>query len=355
MKTLHLEIIIILGTSLGISNHVAFADDVNSVQIQNVQVQPSIIRVGDNFNITATLVNNSTDTISVHNDCISPFSVAFDSHATVDVEKPCIYFAISKLLKPGESITVSGPGSNIAYRATDAGIANTTITFSYTGENQTNSNTLPTANPTISKSILFTILPQSVQTTSTIPDPLEQFRSGILIPDVKCKQDFQLIMKSEDGTPACVTSYTANILLERGWAEPVTSRNTQTTDTKNHDPFGITALVIYHPPDICLVPPSNTTTSRCPQNNFYLKINSNSTAYLLGYNICDGNSCTKSNGLSISLPINTGLKPDYQMIGLPVNLQWKYGDVTSIQLEVSSTLDNNTGILADIGNSTIVP
>jgi hypothetical protein len=130
---------------------------------------------------------------------------------------------------------------------------------------------------------------------------------------------------------------------------------TQASDMQNYDPFGITALVIYHPPGLCPVPVSNTTTARCPQNNFYLKINSNSTAYLLGYNICNGNSCTNSNDLSVSLPINTGLKPDYQMIGLPVNLQWKYGDLINIQLEVSSTLDNKTAMSVNIGNSTIVP
>ena len=302
--------------------------------------------VGDNFNITATLVNNSTGTISVHNDCLSPFSVTF-SHATVDVEKPCIYFAISKLIKPGENITVTGPGSNIAYRATDAGVANATITFSYTDENQTSSNT--SVNPSnLSKSILFTILPQSVQTTPAIPSPLEQFRSGTFIHDIKCRQDFQLIMKSEDGTPACVTLDTANILLERGWAESLTSRNTQTTDTKSHDPFGITALVIYHPSLGCL-------STGCPQNNFYMKINSNSTAYLLGYNICDGDSCAKSNDLTVLLPINSGLKPNYQMIGLPVNLQWKDGDMTNIQLEISPTSDNKTRSVVDIENSTIVP
>lgn len=93
----------------------------------------------------------------------------------------------------------------------------------------------------------------------------------------------------------------------------------------------------------------------CPPNNFYLKINSNSTAYLLGYNICDGESCTKSNDLSVLLPINVISKPDYQMIGLPVDLQWKYGDIVHIQLEVSSNDDNKTASPIDLGNSTIVP
>lgn len=93
----------------------------------------------------------------------------------------------------------------------------------------------------------------------------------------------------------------------------------------------------------------------CPPNNFYLKINSNSTAYLLGYNICDEESCTKKNGLSVLLPINILLKPDYQMIGLPVDLQWKYGDMVHIQLEVSPNDNNKTASLVDLGNSIIVP
>ena len=282
MKTLHLGIIIILGTSLGISNHVAFADDVNSVQIQNVQVQPSIIRVGDNFNITATLVNNSTDTISVHNDCISPFSVAFDSRATVDVEKPCIYFAISKLLKPGESITVSGPGSNIAYRATDAGIANTTITFSYTDENQTNSNTLPTANPTISKSILFTILPQSVQTTSTIPDPLQQFQSGVKTNNIICRDDLQLLIENHESFPICVTLNTAFHLSLLDWSYPSNCEY-------NQNPFiaGVTGIIIieknasdstsdksYSPRNSTVVIGWNNTVSWINQDDAYSSVTS---------------------------------------------------------------------------------
>lgn len=122
-------------------------------------------------------------------------------------------------------------------------------------------------------------------------------------------------------------------------------------------PFGITALIIYHPPDVCLnlVPPSNNVTVHsCPPNKFYLKINSNSTTYLMGYNICDGNSCATNNALSLILPLNNGLNPDYQMIGLPVNLPWKYGDTVGIKLYVSPTDDNKTSSLVDLGNSAIV-
>lgn len=75
----------------------------------------------------------------------------------------------------------------------------------------------------------------------------------------------------------------------------------------------------------------------------------------MGYNICDDNSCATNNTLSLILPLNTGLNPDYQMIGLPVNLPWKYGDTVGIQLYASSTNDNKTASLVDLGDSKIVP
>ena len=125
------------------------------------------------------------------------------------------------------------------------------------------------------------------------------------------------------------------------------------TSTQNYNPFGITALVIYKPTFGCPVT-NDTAAVICPQNSFYLKINSASTTYLLGYNICDGNSCTKSDGLSVSLPINS-LQPNYQLIALPADLQWKDGDTTKIQLEISPTLDNKTRLQISYENSTIVP
>lgn len=48
--------------------------------------------------------------------------------------------------------------------------------------------------------------------------PLKQFESGISAKDVVCKQEYQLIFKAEDGSPACVKPDTASILVKRGWA-----------------------------------------------------------------------------------------------------------------------------------------
>jgi hypothetical protein len=176
-----------------------------------------------------------------------------------------------------------------------------------------------------------------------------------ILPKVStCNDGLVHIIKKEDNSPACVTHETAQKLIDRGWAISMSQPN-QVTDVKTNDPFGITALIIYHPSLGCLGPPGNATGGGCPPNNFYLKINSNSTAYLMGYNICDDNSCAKNNDLSILLPINTILNPNYQSIGLPVNLQWKNGDTVNIQLEVSHSADNKTASLIDLGNSTIVP
>src|SRR5690348_8509026 len=52
-----------------------------------------------------------------------------------------------------------------------------------------------------------------------LASPLKQFESGVKVQDVKCQPYyFTLIIKSEDGSPKCVKSDTAQKLIERGWA-----------------------------------------------------------------------------------------------------------------------------------------
>ncbi len=61
---------------------------------------------------------------------------------------------------------------------------------------------------------------------------MDQFLSGILPNDTLCKPNLTLIIKSEDGSPACVKPDTANALVERGWAKPITGgiSNSQTSN-----------------------------------------------------------------------------------------------------------------------------
>lgn len=53
--------------------------------------------------------------------------------------------------------------------------------------------------------------------TIKIATPLKQLQHGIASKDVTCWQGLQLILKSEDGSPACVKPQTAQILVERDW------------------------------------------------------------------------------------------------------------------------------------------
>jgi hypothetical protein len=55
-----------------------------------------------------------------------------------------------------------------------------------------------------------------VTANSSLP-PLEQVKSGTSPKDVQCKQGFTLIIKVDDGSPACVRPNVAQILIHRGW------------------------------------------------------------------------------------------------------------------------------------------
>lgn len=48
--------------------------------------------------------------------------------------------------------------------------------------------------------------------------PLQQFKSGIAAKDVKCNDGFQLVIKTEDKSPACLKPGAAYRLINHGWA-----------------------------------------------------------------------------------------------------------------------------------------
>lgn len=52
--------------------------------------------------------------------------------------------------------------------------------------------------------------------------PLKVFKEGISVKDIVCTEGLQLIIKAEDGSPACVKPDTAQKLIERGWAKSTT-------------------------------------------------------------------------------------------------------------------------------------
>ena len=219
MKSLNLSIIgvmCIIATG-AILPH-AFSENTSDIIITNTLVQPPAIQVGDTFAINATLVNNSTGAINVKNSCAGPFSVSFDAHAKVELKKVCNWMPIQIILQPGEKITGSSLFSNLDYRAISPGTTNATITFSYVMYNKTSNLSFDNDITNISKSFMFAINP-SAGSTPVIPSPLVQFKSGIVANNVKCQQGLQLVLKAENGNPACVKPDTITKLVEWGWAK----------------------------------------------------------------------------------------------------------------------------------------
>ncbi|MDE1725630.1 MAG: hypothetical protein KGH76_07035, partial [Thaumarchaeota archaeon] len=68
---------------------------------------------------------------------------------------------------------------------------------------------------------------------SPISSPLKQSKSGVAAQDVKCNDSLQLVIKAEDGSPACVKPDTAQKLVERGWAKEIMTNSSLIT---NHGP-----------------------------------------------------------------------------------------------------------------------
>lgn len=59
----------------------------------------------------------------------------------------------------------------------------------------------------------------TVSSSSVLPLPLQQLRSGISAQDIKCRYGFTLVIKSEDGLPACIHPGDVTKLVQRGWAK----------------------------------------------------------------------------------------------------------------------------------------
>lgn len=225
MKVVYLGIILtFLLIAMSYTNPID-AESSDPVQILNVQVQPNIIKVNGTFSFNMTIRNNSTFPIYLTSGSCSPaFSVVFDAHAKqVYPNIACTAEAILGKVDPQNQVTISNtnkPGA--IYQAVQPGTATVNITLSYFAKNQTAtdySNIYYNA----SKSFQFLIQganPDSLDLPTPTADtllPLEQFKSGIPAQDIQCETGFELILKSQDSSPACVKPQTAQILVERGW------------------------------------------------------------------------------------------------------------------------------------------
>ncbi|MDE1764730.1 MAG: YncE family protein [Thaumarchaeota archaeon] len=214
-------------TSLDLQTTEANADNSNDVYIQDIQVTPSTVKVGEAFTVSATLVNNSTFPIFVDGGKCSAqdvqaelFTITLDNHVKNKAENIyCAGVGWSQLLDPGKSITgTSGYTTN--YMATESGTATITVAFSYHSLIQKDPSQT-SAEQTVSKSLQFQI--RDVNSDSSgppvpeTPSPLQQFKSGVKAEDVKCNSGFILAINL-DYSPACVTKSSATKLFLRGWA-----------------------------------------------------------------------------------------------------------------------------------------
>lgn len=74
--------------------------------------------------------------------------------------------------------------------------------------------------------------------TPEFPSPLQQLESGIASKDVHCKEGLQLVIKSEDGSPACVTDSGMGRMTRQGWwawNDKVGNTLVNTPDKKDFD------------------------------------------------------------------------------------------------------------------------
>lgn len=86
-----------------------------------------------------------------------------------------------------------------------------------------------------------TLEPNFLQNSSNnliVSSPLKQFKAGIATHYIKCKESLHLIIKAEDGTPACVKIETGIKLVNRGWATTFgTGITAEEYDTTCDTPF----------------------------------------------------------------------------------------------------------------------
>ncbi|HET7336704.1 MAG TPA: hypothetical protein VFJ23_02305 [Candidatus Nitrosotalea sp.] len=82
------------------------------------------------------------------------------------------------------------------------------------GKFMTDLNLLSTYNETLVPNVNIASSVNQLEVSS----PLKQFKSGIAVNDVKCRQGLQLVIKAKDNSPACVKLDAAYILIKRGWA-----------------------------------------------------------------------------------------------------------------------------------------
>ncbi len=141
-------------------NQYAYSQSTNStgnatgsgVDLINIHPSPSNVKAGSNFEILATVVNNSPNTIMLPaGRCDSPLTAFFMRNVVIrqDQFQGCTATSSPFELNQGEEITVAGPVPGTIYQAVKAGETPATATVYYLTENKQPGN--------VTKPFVFTI------------------------------------------------------------------------------------------------------------------------------------------------------------------------------------------------------
>ena len=108
------------------------------VDLIDIHPSPSNVKAGSNFELLATVVNNSTDTILLPaGRCDSPLTAFFMRNVVIrqDQFQGCTATSSPFELNQGEEVTVAGPVPGTLYQAIKAGKTSATATVYYLTEN----------------------------------------------------------------------------------------------------------------------------------------------------------------------------------------------------------------------------
>jgi flagellum-specific peptidoglycan hydrolase FlgJ len=97
---------------------------------------------------------------------------------------------------------------------------NATMATNGTMNQNTNSSGTMTS-PTINETLATGETVKVTKNETVTSPPLQQLRNGVSVHEIKCANDMQLILKKEDGSPACVKPGDVTTLIERGWASMI--------------------------------------------------------------------------------------------------------------------------------------
>ena len=124
----------------------------SGVDLINIHLSPSNVEAGNTFELIATVINNSTDTIMLPaGRCDSPLTAFFMRNVVIrqDQFQGCTATSSPFELNPEEEVTVAGPVPGTLYQAIKAGETPATATVYYLTENGQPGN--------VTKSFVFTI------------------------------------------------------------------------------------------------------------------------------------------------------------------------------------------------------